>query len=48
MKEPYLSIAGMEVSERAPALEALAGSIKAVQGDVTVRVRSNATDAGHL
>jgi acetylornithine deacetylase len=46
MKEPHLSVAGMEVSEHAPALEALAGSIKAVQGDVTVEGAQYATDAG--
>ena len=46
MKEPHLSVAGMEVSEHAPALEALAGSIEAVQGDVTVEGAQYATDAG--
>jgi acetylornithine deacetylase len=46
LKEPHLSVAGMEVSEHAPALEALAGSIKAVQGDVTVEGAQYATDAG--
>jgi acetylornithine deacetylase/succinyl-diaminopimelate desuccinylase family protein len=46
MKEPHLSIAGMEVAENAPALKALARSIKAVQGDVTVEGAQYATDAG--
>jgi acetylornithine deacetylase/succinyl-diaminopimelate desuccinylase family protein len=46
MKEPYLSVAGMEVSEHAAGLEALAGSIKAVKGDVTVEGAQYATDAG--
>jgi len=46
MKEPHLSVAGMEVSERAPVLEALARSIKAVKGDVAVEGAHYATDAG--
>jgi acetylornithine deacetylase len=46
MKEPYLSVAGMEVSENTPALEALAGSIRAVQGNVTIEGAQYATDAG--
>ena len=46
MKEPHLSVAGMEVSEHAPGLKALAGSIKAVRGDVLVEGAQYATDAG--
>jgi acetylornithine deacetylase len=46
MKEPHLSVAGMEVSEHAPVLEALAGCIRAVQGNVTVEGAQYATDAG--
>ena len=46
MKEPYLSVAGMEVSENTPALEALVGSIRAVQGNVTIEGAQYATDAG--
>ncbi len=46
MKEPHVSIAGMEVAEHALALEALAGSIKAVNGDVKIEGAQYATDAG--
>jgi acetylornithine deacetylase/succinyl-diaminopimelate desuccinylase family protein len=46
MKEPHLSVAGMEVSEHAPALEALARSIQAVKGDVATDGAQYATDAG--
>ena len=46
MKEPHLSVAGMEVSEHAPALEALARSIEAVQGSVRIEGAQYATDAG--
>lgn len=46
MKEPHLSVAGMEVSDHAPVLEALAACIKAVNGSVTVEGAHYATDAG--
>jgi acetylornithine deacetylase len=46
MKEPHLSVAGMEVSEHAPVIEALTRSIRAVQGDAMMEGAQYATDAG--
>jgi len=46
--EPHLSVAGMEVSEEAPAVRLLAGAITAAGGDVRVEGAQYATDAGVL
>ncbi|MCX6132257.1 MAG: M20 family metallopeptidase [Ignavibacteriales bacterium] len=46
MKEPYLSVAGMEVLLGAPVVEALANSIHAVLGDAATEGAQYATDAG--
>ena len=46
LKEPHLSVAGMEVSESAPVVDALANSIKEVCGSVAIEAAQYATDAG--
>jgi acetylornithine deacetylase/succinyl-diaminopimelate desuccinylase family protein len=46
MKEPHLSVAGMEVSEGAPVVVALANSIRAVRNEVVIEAAHYATDAG--
>ena len=46
MKEPHLSVGGMEVAANAPIVRSLARSIKDVCGDVVVEGAQYATDAG--
>ena len=46
MKEPHLSVAGMEVTANAPIVQSLARSIKGVCGDVMIEGAQYATDAG--
>jgi acetylornithine deacetylase len=46
MKEPYLSVSGMEVSATAPVVQTLATVVKEVVGDVVVEGAQYATDAG--
>lgn len=46
MKEPHLSVAGMEVAANAPIVQSLARSIKDVCGDVVIEGAQYATDAG--
>lgn len=46
MKDPHLSVAGMEISEQAPVVGALARSIKAVCGEAAIEAAQYATDAG--
>jgi acetylornithine deacetylase len=46
MKEPHISVAGMEVAESAPIVQSLARSVTEVCGDVTVEGAQYATDAG--
>ena len=46
MKEPHLSVSGMEVSATAPVVQALTGAVKPVRGDVVVEGAHYATDAG--
>ncbi len=46
MKDPHLSVAGMEVSEDAPVVQVLAEAAKHVLGGVVVEGAQYATDAG--
>jgi len=46
MKEPHLSVAGMEVAENSPIVQSLAASIRDVCGHVTIEGAQYATDAG--
>lgn len=46
MKDPHLSVAGMEVAASAPIVQSLARSIKEVCGDVVIEGARYATDAG--
>jgi len=46
LKEPHLSVAGMEVLDTAPVVEVLANSIRAVCGSVAIEAAQYATDAG--
>lgn len=46
MKDPHLSVAGMEVAPSAPIVQSLARSIKEVCGDVVIEGARYATDAG--
>jgi acetylornithine deacetylase/succinyl-diaminopimelate desuccinylase family protein len=46
MKHPHLSVAGMEISESAPVVEALARSIRTVCGEAVIEAAQYATDAG--
>ena len=46
IKEPHLSVSGMEVSATAPVVQALSGVMKEVLGDVVVEGAQYATDAG--
>jgi acetylornithine deacetylase/succinyl-diaminopimelate desuccinylase family protein len=46
MKEPHLSVSGMEVSPTAPVVQSLAAAVKEVLGDVVVEGAQYATDAG--
>jgi acetylornithine deacetylase/succinyl-diaminopimelate desuccinylase family protein len=46
MKEPHLSVSGMELSEHAPVIQALARAAKEVLGVVVVEGAQYATDAG--
>ena len=46
MKDPHLSVAGMEVAANAPIVQSLSRSISAVCGNVVVEGAQYATDAG--
>ncbi len=46
MKEPHLSIAGMEVAVNSPVVQSLARSVKDVCRDVKIEAAQYATDAG--
>jgi len=46
MKNPHLSVAGMEISESAPVVQALARSIDTVCGEAVIESAQYATDAG--
>lgn len=46
MKDPHLSVAGMEVAEQAPVVRSLTRAVKAICGGATVEGAHYATDAG--
>jgi acetylornithine deacetylase/succinyl-diaminopimelate desuccinylase-like protein len=46
MKDPHLSVSGMEVSENAPVVRVMAKVVKEVLGEVVVEGAQYATDAG--
>ena len=46
MKQPHLSVSGMEVSEQSPIVQSLARAIESVSGKAIVEAAHYATDAG--
>ena len=46
LKDPHLSAAGMDVSEQAPIVQALAESLRIVRGEAVIEGAHYATDAG--
>ena len=46
MREPHLSVAGMEVAEHAPIVQGLTQAVRSIRGESTIEVAHYATDAG--